>query len=206
MSKHVIDKAKYWAAIAYPENMESDWKEKIAQTLQIPFAYCVHDKDLLKDGDEDRKIHVHIMFMFPNVTTMRHALQVVNLLSADDLPCVSTVQAIIEPRKMYEYLIHNTDEAKKAGKYQYNPSERIEGNNFDIGMFEQISASEKKDIRRKLANIIYDNRFLNYFDFYMFVINNYDSVYEEVLVANSGHFERLIKGYWQKSIRSQLVE
>ena len=72
--------AKYWVGVGYPESMRPDWKEVIGETLQLPYAYCVHDKD--KTGHNgDRKEHVHIMIVFPNTTTYKHALSVMNGLS-----------------------------------------------------------------------------------------------------------------------------
>lgn len=198
---NAISKAKYWSAICYPENMIFDWKDRISGILQLPFCYCVHDKDLLHDGDETRKIHVHIMLMFNNTTTIKHALNIFNLLSCDGCKCCSTCEAIIYPMKIYHYLIHDTEEARKDGKYQYDPADRIEGNNFDIGNFEQLSTSERKSMRKELSEIIYNETFTNYFDFYMYVISNLDSSYEDVVVCNSGHFERLIKGQYLKLLK-----
>lgn len=34
--------------------------------------------------------------------------------------------------RYYDYLIHDTDKCRKLGKHQYDPSERITGNGFDI--------------------------------------------------------------------------
>ena len=61
--KVMSEKAKYWCAVLYPESMISDWKESISEILQIPYSYCIHDKD--KDGhDGDRKTHVHLILAF----------------------------------------------------------------------------------------------------------------------------------------------
>lgn len=197
-----IEKTRYWSGICYPENMVDNWIDIIGDTVQVPYCYCVHDKDLLHDGDESRKVHVHLMLMFPNTTTHKHALNVFNTLSKTDQLCCSTCEGIIYPRKIYDYLIHDTEECRKAGKYQYSPDERIEGNNFDIGSFEQLTVAERKEIRSEMALIILDQGFTNYFDFYLYVISNYDTAYEDVLVSNSGHFERLIKGYYLKLVKA----
>ena len=61
------EKARYWTAVMYPENMIDDWKEEIADLIQMPGAYCVHDKDL-DDKKEGRKVHVHIIIVFSNTT------------------------------------------------------------------------------------------------------------------------------------------
>ena len=83
----ITTKARYWTAVCYPENMRPDWKERIGEILQLPYAYCVHDKDVQSDGD-DRKAHVHIMVAWPNTTTYKAALEVFRGLSAPGAQCV----------------------------------------------------------------------------------------------------------------------
>lgn len=193
----ITTKARYWVGVGYPENMRTDWQDVIGEVLQIPYAYCVHDKDV--DGDkDDRKTHVHILIAFPNTTTYKAALSVLQALSADGKKAFPTVQKVNNVRFMYNYLIHDTDDSRKKHKFQYPKSERIVGNNFDIGNYEQIDISEKKLIRKELAELIYSESFMNYLDFYECVIQNYPPEYEEIVVSYSGHFERLTKGNFQK--------
>ena len=40
-----INKARYWVAICYPENMKEDWQECIGDLIEYPYCYCIHDKD-----------------------------------------------------------------------------------------------------------------------------------------------------------------
>ena len=194
-----MSKSKYWVGVCYPENMSSTWQSDISDTVQVPFAYCIHDKDLLKDGDESRKVHVHIVLVFPNTTTQRHALSVFNLLSASGRVCCPMCQPIINIRSKYDYLIHDTEECRKKEKYLYSPSERITGNNFDIGSYEQLSIEEKNDMAMELCNVIVQNNFTNFADFYMFVISNFDRQYFEIIKSYSGLYDRLIKGVWLRS-------
>ena len=35
-----------------------NWQDDIADLVQVPFAYCVHDKDV-DEQNEGRKPHVH---------------------------------------------------------------------------------------------------------------------------------------------------
>ena len=125
----ITTKARYWTAVCYPENMRPDWKERIGEVLQLPYAYCVHDKDVQGDGD-DRKAHVHIMVAWPNTTTYKSALETFKGLSAPGAQCVNTCQKVQNVRYMYDYLIHDTDDARKKHKHQYARSERVTGNNF----------------------------------------------------------------------------
>ena len=68
-------KGRYFLAVLYPENMRKEWQDEIGDLLGYPYAYCIHDKDKTKDGDE-RKTHVHMIVAFPNTTTMQHAMTI----------------------------------------------------------------------------------------------------------------------------------
>ncbi len=193
----ITTKARYWVGVGYPENMRTDWKDVIGEVLQLPYAYCVHDKDSDAAGD-DRKDHVHIMIAFGNTTTYKSALAIMQSLSADGKKAFPTVQKVNNVRYMYNYLIHDTDDCRKKQKHQYNPSERITGNNFDIGSYEQLGVDQKKAMRIELSKLICEKQFINYVDFYAYAIANLDPEYEEVLMNYSGHFERLTRGNYLK--------
>ncbi len=193
----VTTKARYWVGVGYPENMRPDWRDVIGEVTQLPYAYCVHDKDV--DGDaDDRKEHVHILLAFPNTTTYKSALGILQELSAPGKKAFNTVQKVHNVRFMYDYLIHDTEDSRKKNKHQYSPKERITGNNFDIGAYEQISVADRQRIRREIAMMIFENREItDYSDLYMYVVTNCDPEYEDVLCANSGHFWRLCGGAYR---------
>lgn len=201
-------KARYWWAVCYPENMVDDWQEIIGDKLQLPYAYCIHDKDHLaeyKPGKtaaksvqeryaDGRKAHVHIIIAYNNTTNYSTALRVFQSLSKEGASCLNTVEYVQNIRHAYEYLIHNTDTCRRQKKYRYDASERVTGNNFDIGAFEQVGTADKQGMCRELATVIYEQEFLTFRDFYGYVKDNYDNRYFEVLMTHSGLFDRLIKG------------
>lgn len=193
-----INKARFWVGVLYPENMVDNWEEEIGDLLQLPYAYCCHTMD--KDSkSEHRKDHVHIMVAHPNTTTYNHAMSVFNQLSAKGKTALNKCEAVINVRNMYDYLIHDTETCKKKGKELYPKEARITGNNFDIGAYEQLGIAEKNDICKELCNAIVENGFMNFTDFYAYVLMNYeDSNYFEILKTYSGLFERLTKGNFQK--------
>lgn len=199
------NKAKYWCAILYPDNMLPDWEDSISDILQLPYAYCIHDQDLDKDGD-DRTKHMHLMLAFPNTTTYNHALSVFRELNAPGKQACNTCKRVISVRRMYDYLIHDTDEARAKNKHQYSPDERILGNNFDIGAYEQLGIEEKEKIRRDLSLVLLDKNFITYALFYQYVVENYDDEYERIVVAYQGHFDKLCKGCYHKWERLKKLE
>ena len=206
---------RYWVAVCYPENMLEHWQDKIDDILELPFCYCIHDKDHLADykpnvhdSDEDkqgfddetgkRKTHVHIIIAFNNSTTYKNAYNTFMKLSADGKKCLAFCQKVISIKAKYDYLIHGRPKDKTQGKYQYDPSERIEGNNFDIGAYMQVSEGEKRKIRRKIAGYILENQFTNYYDLYCYVISTCEDDYEDVLCSYNGFFSNLCKGVYLK--------
>ncbi len=198
-----IDKARFWTGVLYPENMRDDWRDVIGDTLQYPYAYCQHSQDT-DTKSEHRKDHVHLIVAFPNTTTYKHALNVMDLLSAEGKKAINKCEAVIGIRNVYDYLIHDTEDCRKKGKELYPKESRITGNNFDIGAYEQISAAEKNEIFLELSEAIRDHGFTNYMDFYAFVVDTYDDVnFVEIFRTYSSHFERLTRGNYQKWEQSQ---
>ena len=148
--------------------------------------------------ERDRKKHVHIIIAFPNTTTYNFALETLKKLSKDGARCINKCESVTNIRNVYEYLLHNTETAKKQKKYLYPANERITGNNFDIGAYEQLGVKEKQDMKIELGDVIIEHNFTNYSDFYMFVRSNMDVEYMEILTTHSGHFEKLTRGNYQR--------
>lgn len=192
-----IDKARFWTGVLYPENMREDWEIAIGDIVQYPYAYCKHTQD--KDTkSEHRKDHVHLILAFPNTTTYKHAMSVFSLLSAEGKKALNKVEAVIGIRNVYDYLIHDTETCRKQGKELYDKEDRITGNNFDIGAYEQLGAADKHQMFLELSEAIRENGFTNYMDFYSFVADTYDDInYFEVFRTYSSHFERLTRGNYQ---------
>lgn len=198
--------SRYWVGILYPENMRQDWQEAIAGIVELPFAYCVHDMDLKKDGD-CAKPHVHIILAWPNTTTYKRAYTVFKMLEAPDLPkgkdAVFSVKPVINMTRLYAYLIHDTDDAKKAGKYQYSPDLRIEGNNFDIHFFGQTSLEEKAEAFKKVVRICKDEEIFNPITLLERLEQepNHD-LYFEACRCNSGFLRLVLDGVYQRRSRA----
>ena len=187
------EKARYWVAVCYPENMIEGWQDDIGELLQVPYVYCIHDKDVESDGTP-RKVHVHIMVAFSNTTTYRHSLKVFKRLGDK---AVNTCQSVVGIRHMYDYLIHDTEDSRKKHKHLYEKSERITGNNFDIGSYEQISTLDKNRMVKELADKIIEDDITNFRIFYILVSNNYDTQYFEVMKNHAQFFRALIAGNYQ---------
>lgn len=192
------EKARYWSAVLYPENMIEDWEDQISKILQLPYVYCLHNKDVTT-AKEVRKEHLHLVIAFPNTTTKKYALSVFNKLSKPDSVCCPVCENVHSIRYVYEYLIHNTEDCKKKGKFLYDVKDRISGNGFDIGSYEQITTQDKLKMAMELADLVVKEGFEEYLSFYMYVVSNYDFEYFEIVKSSSGFFERLCKGNYLRN-------
>lgn len=189
---------RYWWAIMYPENMVDNWEKRISDIIQMPYAYCIHDKDLAnEEREEERKKHVHIIIAWNNTTTKNNALSVFKKLNAEGKQAIAfggDIEKCDNVQWAWNYLLHDSDDARKKKKYQYPKEKRIIGNNFDIGCYVQLNTHDKITMTKELCQIIIDNAVINYVDFYMIVLNNYDDSYFEILTSNTTIFRELIKG------------
>lgn len=190
--------AKYWLAVLYPENMIDDWETEIGDVLQFPYAYCIHDKDKQKNGDP-RKKHVHMILAFPNTTTENNAMNIFNRLSIKGKRALNKIMAANNVRHAYDYLIHDTETSKKKKKYLYSKSERVTGNNFDIGDYEQISQADKDRMLKELCDFVIDNNLTNFADVYVQIVTQFDTSYFSILKSYSGLIERISKGLFLKA-------
>lgn len=199
-----INKARYWVGVLYPENMITDWQDEIGDLLQLPYAYCIHNKDKTSNKNEDRKEHVHLIIVFSNTTTYNHAMSVFSLLSAEGKNALNKIEAVVSIRQMYEYLIHNTDTCRAKGKHEYSPKERIIGNNFDIGAYEQLSIADKNAILKELCDVIITEGYTNFKLLYLYVMNNYDdSNYFDTMKSNTNFLAQLIKANYHEKQEMQ---
>lgn len=192
-------KNRQWVGVLYNENMKENWKDEIDNLVQLPYAYCVHDKGLQLEDGEHRKVHTHLILVWPAPTTHKHAIEVFDRLSAPGKRCFAAIEPVYNAGRMYDYLIHNTEDCAKKGKYAFKPSERITGNNYDIGSYVQVSQTEKNEMFDILTDIILAYEIQNFADFVLAVRSQCSEQIElarDVIRGYSGYFDRLIKGVY----------
>ena len=88
--------------------------------------------------------------------------------------------------------------SRKVGKHLYAKSERITGNNFDIGDYEQISQADKDRMLKELCDFVIDNNLTNFADVYVQIVAQFDSSYFSILKSYSGLLERITRGLFLK--------
>jgi len=193
------EKARVWVAVGYTENMRDDWQDVIGDALDgLPCAYCVHDKD--EDSkSEHRKDHAHFMIAFSNTTTYNHALKAFRRLDkSEDKTAFNTAKPCLNARGAYDYLIHDTETARKQGKHLYDKSERIEVNNFDIGEYEQFTKESKHALYEEMCDFIIDNQIKTMDVFYRRYRPMRDSRRAEVYMTYMSQLDRMTTAVWKR--------
>lgn len=199
-------RAKYWVGIVWLRSMVEDWQEQIGDIVQLPFCYCIHDQD--KDqADQERGKHAHLILCFPNTTTYSYAMKVYNRLSSPGNKCCNKIEEIVGFRNQYNYLIHDTDAARAAGKHQYSPDERISGNNFDVGLYEQITQADKDEALKEMIALIKEKKLFNMLDFYDVIVDHEKAtIYLDVLKSYSGLLQKILDGHYQRLVRANFFK
>lgn len=196
-------KARYWWAVCYVENMVEGWQDSIGDLVQMPYCYCIHDADA-DDKGEHRKDHVHVILCWPGPTTYKVALSVFQQLGEK---AVNTCKPVLNMRHAYDYLIHDTESCRKAGKHLYGPEERVCGNNFDIGMYVQVSVEEKQEMLKELVGFIIQRGFATINDATVAIAREFPDTYWQVVVGYNGVLERYCRGnYLKKKAAGESME
>jgi len=144
-------KARYWACVAYPESLPSDWLERLRETgLQVAIS-PLHDKDLNADETE-KKPHFHLIFAYEGPTTYNN---VKFLCDSFNMTIPIKLESI---RGMYRYHIH----IDNPEKYQYDDRDRILLNGFDSNSVNELTKTEVNKLKKEIIAFINDNDILEY--------------------------------------------
>ena len=141
---------------------------------------------------------MHLIVAFPNTTTYKHALNVMDLLSAEGKKAINKCEAVVGIRNVYDYLIHDTEDCRKKGKEQYDPSSVSRATTSTLVRMSSLARLRRTKCSWRWAKLS-EHGFTNYMDFYEYVVDTYDDMnYIEVMRAYSFHFERLTRGNHHK--------
>ena len=147
-----MEKARNWTIVFYPESAPQDWFDILQQT-GLPFAVSpLHDHDLNPNG-ETKKPHYHAILCFPGPTTFSQVSKVANSLGSNVPP-----KKLLSIIGMYRYFTHQDN----PEKYQYNDSDILVSNGFDINEYNALTTSQTIMLLKSLQSIIIDKKISEY--------------------------------------------
>lgn len=187
-------KARNWTAVLYPDSMIVGWQDRIYRQLQVPFEYIIHDKDNVEveeDVLEPRKTHIHLVLHYTNTTTYNNVLSMIqDSLSSLGNKCCNKVEPVRALKYMHRYLTHDTEDCRKSGKYLYNVSDIITGNNWDLGAFIELEDDDKLLLYSVIRNFAVKHQVITFIDL------------EDIVEV--GYFDDLLPEFDRPQIRSYL--
>lgn len=179
-------KARVWAGIIYPESMHA-CIEQWPGIIQHPYCYILHDKDTDENG-EVKKAHYHIMIQWPNNTTAKAVISVLQQLGATE-----HAEAVNNEAYYYQYLTH----ANEPTKHKYSPEELINCNGYEPKAPELTPAQTDK-IVEAIADAIIERGISNYADAYQYARMEHGKNGTKILRTYAMFFNSLTRGIYLK--------
>lgn len=193
MTKDV--KRKYWLFEIYDDSCPKNWQD-IAEEIALPMCFSpLHDKDVYIDDvlDENgtiihkqgdfKKPHRHVILAYSNTTTYNTALEVAKNFGASIVkPCDSI-------KGSYEYHIHKNNKKK----YQYNDSDRILLNGFDINNYITLSDTDEFPFHKFIYDLIFTNHITRLTQLCSILLKCDDCKYFNIVLKNSYFYSKLIE-------------
>jgi len=180
MSK--ITKKRNWACVVYPDSAPSDWHDILKQKGLKCAISPLHDSDVNADESE-KKPHWHVIMCWDGPTTYSVACEITSQLKAPNPMPLESIKGY------YRYLTHMDNPEKK----QYNQSDIIHLNGFDISDYIEITRSEILAIKRELIKIILENNFLEYSCLINYLYNNNMSIEFDIASSNTIFFNNYMQ-------------
>ena len=145
------EKSRNFTFLMYPdgEGFPDDWEIRL-EKIGVPIAISpLHDKDKAKGGGY-KKAHYHGIYIANNPVTaesVRNKLR--GVLSTAEIECkaVAMVQIVHESvESVYDYLTHESKDAKAKAKHIYDKKDIKHINNFDIERYITIDVETKNKV------------------------------------------------------------
>ena len=154
-------KKRIWAFVLYPESAPQDWREQLKLSGLMSAISPLHDKDLNPTG-EAKKAHYHVILVYSGPTTYNAVAKFTASLN-------STIpQALESVRGMYRYFSHKDN----PEKYQYDESEIVQVNGFNIADMVELTRSEVNEFKSQILRLIREIDIIEYADLVDFLVDN----------------------------------
>ena len=195
LSKNI--KSRYWQVVLYPENLIDNWEDELIK-LGLPIAYCLHT--------DSEKPHIHMIGAWENNTTYKSAFEFFERLNKENQKAFNKIEKCFNIENAYNYLIHDTDDCRKKGKYQYKKEDRKCINNFDIHFYAQKSVEQEEEQFDEICDIIISEGFTNFKQLHMYIKSNYDRDYLGVVKKNIYYFTSLTKANYYEEVQEEMLK
>ena len=212
-------KSRYFDFLLYPESIPEDWEDCLAK-LGLPMAVSpLHDLDVtereykeLKSHEQAiidaggvvyKKPHYHVIYVAKNpVTTESVRNKIKRALGGKS---VSHIEITDSVEWYFNYLTHDTADARKKHKHLYDKKDITYINDFDIDRYVVLDEGQKRELVGVIFNIVREYQIENMFDLADFIAlygGEYGiqdmGVVDNVIKGNAGILKLYFDGAYQR--------
>ena len=171
------NRTRNWVFIVYPESAPENWRTVLDETTVEWCESPLHDKDTNDDGSH-KKDHIHVLMMYESVKTYEQVREVTQLINA------ANPQRCLSKKGSVRYFAH----LDNPEKYQYNLTDIVAHNGFDVSEVLKPSNTERYYILKKMLQYIRDNKVMDYCDLVDFAMDNELDDWFEILADRNTFF------------------
>lgn len=203
-------KARHFGFLLYPESIPENWKEQL-ESLGVSMAVSpLHDKDKNSDGTL-KKPHYHVIYIARNPVTIESVRNKIKRKLGNS--SVAHIEIIDHIKGSYEYLTHESKDAKAKNKHVYDKKDILHINDFDIDRYVTLDESQKKELRNQLLDLVNHCGIVNMKELAAFldwrgqeygITNQRDVV--DVIASNSNLFRMMFDANYQNGFRPQYAK
>lgn len=203
-------KARHFGFLLYPESIPENWREQL-ESLGVSMAVSpLHDKDKNPDGTL-KKPHYHVIYIARNPVTIESVRKKIKRKLGNS--SVAHIEIIDYIKGSYEYLTHESKDAKAKNKHVYDKKDILHINDFDIDRYVTLDESQKKELRNQLFDLINHCGIVNLKELDAFldwrgqeygITNRRDVI--DVVTSNSNLFRMLFDANYQNGFRPQYAK
>lgn len=166
-------RGRNWELIVYPDDLPSDWIDKIGAWRVRTLISPLHDRDIKEDGTK-KKNHHHVILMFRDGLKSVHQIREVagntfGVTSEGSIygvaPIIPEESLIVDREGAIRYLTH-IDYPEKA---QYNKDEIIGLNGADLSELWKETKSESIKLKMDIEMLIQEHNILEYNDLLIYL-------------------------------------
>lgn len=188
------DRRQAWLCILYRDSAPSNYVD-IINAKGWDWVEAWHDKDPdPKKPGELKKEHGHILFYSKAKIYEDEVVALVKKLNGASkvVPCKDITGSLM-------YFTHNTEDAKRDGKYVYDSDIIIPHGNFDLEKYLQGSRKHTKKIIEAMLDWCRENNCENYCDFVDYCRTE-EPIWLDMLAYNPASLmEKYIQSKWRKN-------
>lgn len=174
-------KKRNWTFVLYPESAPQDWFERLKLSGLMSAISPLHDKDVNPTG-EKKKAHYHVLLVYSGPTTYNAVAKFTASLNA------TIPQPLESLRGMYRYFTHKDN----PEKYQYEESEIVTVNGFNIADLVELTKSEVNELKKNILKLVREVNITEYSDLVDFLVDNEMTSEYDVAINNTFFFHTYI--------------